>query len=119
MTGGAGNDVFAISHIASDVENACVITDFHSAIIDFDSTLIDSGKDWLDLTAIIDALWIDQTQSVDTGQDSNDSAMFDTVLYADELGKEVVVVLEDFAFDIAEIMSDSSIELNDFNTAII
>ena len=119
MTGGAGNDVFAISHIASTIENACVITDFHFAIIDFSVDYFDANKDWLDLTAIIDALWIDQTRSVDTGQDSNDSDMLDTVLYADEFGEEVVVILEDFTYDIAEIMSDSSIELYDFNPVII
>ena len=28
LAGGEGGDVFAISHIASDIENACVITDF-------------------------------------------------------------------------------------------
>ena len=119
MTGGAGNDVFAISHIASTIANACVITDFHFAPIELDSNLRPPNTDWLDLTPIIDALWIDQTRSVDTGQDSNDSALFDTVLYADELGEEVVVVLEDFTYDIAEIMSDSTIELNDFNPVII
>ena len=119
MTGGAGNDVFAISHIASTIENAYVITDFHFAILDLSVAYFDANKDWLDLTAIIDALWVDQTQSVNTGQDSNDSDIFDTVLYADESGEEVVVILEDFTSDIAEIMSDSSIELYDFNTALI
>ena len=119
MTGGAGYDVFAISHIASTIANACVITDFHFALIELDSNLRPPNTDWLDLTPIIDALWIDQTRSVDTGQDSNDSALFDTVLYADELGEEVVVILEDFTYDIAEIMSDSTIELNDFNPVII
>ena len=119
MTGGAGNDVFAISHIAYTIENACVITDFHFAIIDYRANSYDENADFLDLTAIIDALWIDQTRSVNTGQDSNDSDMLDTVLYADEFGEEVVVILEDFTNDIAEIMSDSSIELYDFNPVII
>ena len=102
MTGGSGSDVFAISHIASTIEDACVITDF--SIID----------DWLDFSAAIDALWIDQSQSVSTGLTSNDASVFDAVIYADENRNEVVLVLEDYIDDIASGIGNTTIEIHEF-----
>ena len=101
MTGGAGSDVFAIGYIASTIEDACVITDFSI------------NDDWLDFSALINAFWIDQSQSVTTGQDSNDSTRFDTVLYADENRHKVVLVIEDYIDDIASGIGDTTIEIHE------
>ena len=101
MIGGAGSDVFAISHIASTIEDACVITDFSIS------------DDWLDFSAYIDALWIDQSQSVSTGLDSNDVSVFDTVIYGNAEGSKVVAVLEDFVDDIASGIGNTTIEIHE------
>ena len=109
MTGGDDSDVFAISHIASDIENACVITDF--SLDDFD---------WLDFSAYIDALWYDQSRSVNTGEASNDSSQNDTVLYGKADGSEVVIVLEDFSdTDFFMAISRASIEIHAFEAEIV
>ena len=109
MTGGTGSDIFAISHIGSTIENACVITDF--SLNEFD---------WLDLSPYLDAIWIDRSQSVNTGLDSNNSTRSDTVIYGNEAGTEVVVILEDFNDrDLFLAISDATIELNDFEVAIL
>ena len=108
-SGGGGSDIFAISHIGSTIENACVITDF--SLNEFD---------WLDLSPYLDAIWIDRSQSVDTGLDSNNSTRADTVIYGNEAGTEVVVILEDFNDrDLFLAISDATIELNDFEVAIL
>lgn len=102
-------DVFAISHIASDIENACVITDFSM-----------DDNDWLDFSAYIDALWYDQSRSVNTGEASNDSSQNDTVLYGKADGSEVVIVLEDFSdTDFFMAISRASIELHAFEAEIV
>ena len=109
LAGGEGGDVFAISHIASDIENACVITDFSM-----------DDNDWLDFSAYIDALWYDQSRSVNTGEASNDSSQNDTVLYGKADGSEVVIVLEDFSdTDFFMAISRASIELHAFEAEIV